>query len=433
MRIPHALIPAIRITVVLVFAALCTAIFSFLWVNAGGKIPLVSRAGYQVDVMLPDVDNLVFQSDIRMAGVPIGKVEDVKTGGGDKARVTLELDEQVAPLHQGATVTVRNKTMIEETYLEVADGRGGELPSGTLLAEDAGKPSVQLDDVLTSLDKPTREALRQTIHSSAAATRGGKDDISRSLQGLGELGREGGDALTALAAQSKDLRQVANNTTALLQALDTRQGRVTELVRDSNALTKTMSANRKDLEQLMRELPPLLDTTTTASKDLRRFAGALAPVTADLKRAAPDLSAALRELPATTEDLRKLLPSLNRALDRAPATLDRVPAFADSTRPLLSTLEVELADVNPMLAYLRPYGRDLAAFFTNFSSYLGGSDANGHIGRVMPVMNEKSVNSPLDTQRGPLRKYNPYPKPGGATDPENFHGEYPRVEEEPPR
>ncbi|MPY78511.1 MAG: MCE family protein [Actinophytocola sp.] len=433
MRIPHALIPAIRITVVLLFVALCAGIFSFLWVNAGGKLPLVSRAGYQVDVRLPDVDNLVFQSDIRMAGVPVGKVEEVDAVSGNTARVTLELNEDVAPLHRGATVTVRNKTMIEETYLEVADGNGPELASGTLLPDDAGKPSVQLDDVLTSLDKPTRNALRRTIRSASLATKSSREDISRSLQGLGHLGREGGDALTALAAQSKDLRHVAANTTALLRALDTRQGRITDLVRDSNALTKTMAANRHDLERLMRELPPLLGTTTTASGDLRRLAGELSPVASDLKRAAPDLSLALRELPATTKDLRGLLPSLNRTLDRAPGTLDRVPAFADASRPLMSTLEVNLADVNPMLAYLRPYGHDVAAFFTNFSQYLGGSDANGHIARVMPVLNEKSLNSSYDTQRGPLRKYNPYPAPGGATEPRNFHGKYPHVEEEQPR
>lgn len=429
MRIPHALIPAIRITIVLLFVGLCTTIFGFLWVNAGGKIPLLSRAGYQVDVTLSDVDNLVFQSDIRMAGVPVGKVEDVDVTG-NTTEVTLELDDDVAPLHRGAIVRVRNKTLIEESYLEVTDGNGEVIRSGTQLPRHAAKPSVQLDDVLTSLDAPTRHALRRTIRSSALATSGSRDEISRSLEGLGELGREGGDALTALAAQSRDLRHVAANTTLLLRALDTRQGRITELVHDSNALTKAMTANRRDLEQVMRELPPLLGTTTTASADLRRLADNLAPVAEGLNRAAPDLSAALRELPATTRDLRGLLPSLNRVLDRTPATLERVPAFADRTRPLMSTLEVELADVNPMLAYLRPYGHDVAAFFTNFSQYLSGRDANGYIGRVMPVLNEKSMSSSVFTQSGPLRKYNPYPDPGGASHPENFHGEYPRVEEE---
>lgn len=432
MRIPHALIPTIRITAVVLFAALCTTIFSFLWLNAGGKIPLISSAGYRVDVTLPDVDNLVFQSDVRMAGVEVGQIENIEIVGSS-ARVTLELNGKAAPLHEGATVTVRNKTMIEETYLEVDDGDGPEIPSGQKLPDDAGRPAVQLDDVLATLDQPTRDSLRNALRSAGVATEGSKKDVGKALQGLGDLGREGARPLAALADQSADLKKVTVNTTNLLRALDTRQGRITQLVRDSNVLTGVLADNRQSLESLMRELPHMLDTTATASRELTRLAGGLAPVAANLKAASGDLSGALQELPATSADLRGLLPALNRTLDRAPGTLDRVPGFSDALRPLLSTVDITLADVNPMLAYMKPYGRDIAAYFTNFSQYLSGADGNGKIGRVMPVFNGKSLNSPLNTQQGPLRKTNPYPAPGSSPDPENFHGEYPRVEEAGPR
>lgn len=431
MRIPHALLPAIRSVVVLVFAALCATIFGYLWLNSGGKIPLISRAGYQVDVTLPDVDNLVFQSDVRMAGVDVGKVEQVEIAGSE-VRVTLQLDPEAAPLHRGATVTVRNKTMVEETYLDVVDGEGPELPGGASLPDSAGRPSVQLDDVLTSLDEKTRQSLGAALRSAGLATKGTRDDVSATLEGLGDIGRDGGDALAALAAQSKDLSTVAGNTTALLQALDTRQGRITQLVRDSNDLTKTVAANKRDVEALMRTFPKVLGTTRTASGHLKRLGHSLAPVAANLRTAAPDLTSALRELPATTADLRGLLPSLNTALDRAPRTLDRVPGFSQAARPMMSTINADLADVNPMLGYLRPYGRDIAAFFTNFTQYLSGYDVNGNIGRVLPVFNEKSTNSPLSSQTGPLDKRNPYPKPGSSDDPGPYVGEYPHVEEDRP-
>lgn len=430
MRIPHALLPAIRSVVVLIFAALCAGIFGYLWLNSGGKIPLVSEAGYQVDVTLPDVDNLVFQSDVRMAGVDIGKVENVEVTGSD-VRVTMQLDPESAPLHEGASVTVRNKTMVEETYLDVVDGRGRELPSGTTLPKVSGHPSVQLDDVLTSLDERTRQSLGVTLRSAGLATKGTKDDVSRTLRGLGDIGREGNDALTALAAQSKDLSAVAVNTTELLRALDTRQGRITQLVRDSDALTQTVAANRQDVETLMRTFPRVLSTTETASGHLERLGRSLAPVAANLRAAAPGLTAAMRELPATSADLRGLLPSLDQVLDRAPQTLDRVPGFSRAARPMMTTINADLADVNPMLGYLRPYGRDLAAFFTNFGQYLSGSDSNGYVSRVLPVFNEKSVNSPLNSHVGPLDKRNPYPEPGTSDDPGPYTGKYPHIDEEP--
>lgn len=433
MRIPHATLPALRTLAVLLFVALCASIFSFLWLNAGGKLPLISQAGYRVDVLVPDVDNLVYQSDVRTAGVDVGKVENVQVTGSD-ALVTLDLGPDVAPLHEGAVVTVRNKTLIEETYLEITDGTGPEIPDGTRLPDGSGRASVQLDDVLTSLDEPTREALGTTVRSSALATEESRDEIGAALQGLGDLGREGGDALDALAAQSAALTEVAANAADLLTALDTGQGRVAELVADSEALTEVVVENRAELETVMRTLPPVLDTTREASLSLQELGDSLAPVARNLRTAAPDLSAALVELPGTSAELRGLLPPLDAALGRAEPTLNRVPGFGAELRPLFPTLQVNLADVNPMLGYLRPYGPDLGAFFANYGNQLtGGPHGDGNISRVMPLMNEKSPNSAVDSQTGALEKYNPYPEPGASADPQRrFHGEYPRVGEGPP-
>ena len=46
MRIPYTVVPKMRGLTLLVFVVLCAMIFSFLWTKAGGKIPLVSKAGY---------------------------------------------------------------------------------------------------------------------------------------------------------------------------------------------------------------------------------------------------------------------------------------------------------------------------------------------------------------------------------------------------
>lgn len=431
MRIPHAALPAIRTVVVLIFAALAASIFGFFWVKAGGKIPLITTAGYRAEVTLPDVDNLVYQSDVTMNGVNVGKIEGIDVRGSD-AYVVMDIDPEAAPLHEGVTVTVRNKTLIEETYLDIIDGAGEPLPDGVVLPKPAGQTSVQFDDVLRSLDAPTRKSLSSTLQSAGLATDGSREGVAQSVEGLGYLGREGGDALSALAAQSEDLSKVAANTTALLEALDTGQGQITQLVRDADALTESVAAGREDVEALMRELPPTLETAHEASVSLEELAGSLAPVAANLAAAGPDVSAALEELPATSADLRGLLPSLDQTLDRAPATLDRVPDFSQELRPLFSTLQVNLADLNPMLAYLEPYGPEISTFFTSFGQALAGSDANGKILRVMPVLNEKTPNQPTDTQFGPLTKHNPYPTPGASRDPGSFEGEYPRIEEEGP-
>jgi phospholipid/cholesterol/gamma-HCH transport system substrate-binding protein len=424
-KISYKKIPAVHAGAVVAFVALCAGVFGFLWVHAGGKIPLITQKGYRVTVTLPDADNLVFQSDVRMAGVRVGKIEGLKVAGRH-AKATLQFnDEGVIPLHEGATVTVANKTLIEETYLDVKDGTGPALADGAKLAP--GASSVQLNDVLTSLDQPTRDKLGSMLRSSGLATKGTKEEVDYLLTGLGGLGRNGNVALEAVADQSQDLAELTRNVSAVLRALDTQQGRIVQLATDSDAVTASTAAQRADIEELVRALPPFMDTTRDATDDLQRLAKPLNKVAKNLDDAAPDLSAALEELPATTRDLRGLVPYLDSVLDRAPATLKRTPKFVDATQPALTNLGVVLQDLNPMLQYLKPYGQDFIAQFTNVGLSVGAKDSDGHILRVRPIFTANSVNSPIKL-KAPGMFYNPYPAPGASLeDPVDFTGNYPHL------
>lgn len=427
MRIPYTVVPKLRGLTVVAFLALCATIFSFLWLQAGGKLPVLSRSGYQVTVPYADIDNLVFQSDVRIAGVEVGQIEKIDVVG-PRAMVTLELDDAVVPLHEGAVITVRNKTMIEETYLEIVDGTGPAYADGATLPEDAGKGSVQLNDVLSSLDQPTRKDLSRLIRSGGVSTKGTGEDVDAVLTGLGDLGDNAG-ALDALAEQSEDLRSLVRTSTEVLDALDVQQGRIVALTRDAQTLTAVTAGHEEDVAAVVRALPPLLVTTEKASVSLEALSTPLGTVSHNLRGASRDLSAALLELPATTRDLRGMLPSLDTTLDQAPATLTRLSPLQDAVAPLFDTLQVNLADLNPMLAYLKPYGRDVVSYWSNFIGFVSSSDRNGPIARVKPVFSVNSVNLGIDAS--PTTLYNPYPDPGAHNDPSEFAGDYPRIEEDP--
>jgi phospholipid/cholesterol/gamma-HCH transport system substrate-binding protein len=431
-RISHAMVPALRVVTIAVFGAVCVVIFGYLWVNSGGKIPLLSKAGYQVSVDLPKVANLVKDSDVMVAGVKIGSVDRVEVRG-DHAHVTMRLAEH-APLRTGATVQVRQKTLVEETFLEVTDGTGAELPSGSTLPPGSGKPATQLNDVLTSLDQGTRDALADSVRSLGRATKDTDQSLSDTFTGLGALGREGEDVLAALREQSADLEQLTGHTAALLAALNTRQGEIATMVDNASQLAKVTAGGADQVRAVVRQLPGLLSTAQDASGSLEELATTLAPVAADLDAAAPKLSTALSQLPETTARLRALLPTVDGVLIQAPATLTRTPGFAENLSRMVPGLKVALGDVNPMLGFLEPYGRDVAAWFTNFGATLIHGDVNGKFFRFMAVLNEQSLkNLPLNTQIGPLNKFNPYPAPGSGTNPGPWDGDYPRVEEEPVR
>ncbi|MFL6089600.1 MAG: MlaD family protein [Aeromicrobium sp.] len=430
MKISYRRIPAIHGVAVLAFVGLCAVIFGFLWLHAGGRLPLISQKGYRVSVTLPDADNLVFQSDVRMAGVRIGKIEELKVVGR-QAKATLQLTDDAVPLHQGATITVQNKTMIEETYLSVVDGKGAELPNNTTLPKSAGIRSVQLNDILTSLDQPTRDQLGSMIRSSGLVTDGTKDDVDDLLTGLGSLGRDGNGALEAAAAQSEDLAQLTRNMTAVMRALDTQHGRIVRLAQDSDQITAASAGEKEDIETIVRQLPPFMESARKATKDLERLSDPLGDVADNLDEAAPYLSAALVELPDTTHDLRLLVPELDRVIDRGPATFQRTPRFVDSAQPVVKSFSVLLQDLNPMLTYMKPYGHDFVAQFANVGLSAGATDSAGHILRVRPVFSGHSVNSPVKGLL-PGMFYNPYPAAGASDNtPVTFSGQYPRVYRDP--
>ncbi len=430
MRIPHAVMPVVRLAFLLVFMTFCALTFGYLWVNSGGKLPVISDSGYQVGLHMTRVSNLVNDSDVMVAGVKVGKVDTLSVDGNN-ADIVVRLNSAY-PLHQGAVVQVREKTLVNETFLEIADGDGPALPSGARLPDGAGRPATELDDVLASLDADTRASLASSVRSLGAATEDGRQSVSQALQGLGDLGREGRTALDALAAQSKDLEQVTSSAATLLAALNTRQGQIGQLVEDANLLAQATADNRAPVEEIVRKLPGVLDTTRNATTGLRDVSAALSPVAKNLQDAAPDLSAALTEIPQTSADLRGLLPALDGVLTAAPDTLTRVPPVADDLNALIPSLQVDLSDLNPMLGYLQPYGHDIVAFFTNFGQAAATGDANGRALRIFLGLNEQSVKGlPLGTNIGPLNKSNPFPPAGASTNPGPRNDPYPRVQPDP--
>ncbi|MEN8674053.1 MlaD family protein [Nocardioides sp.] len=423
--------PLSRMITVVAFTLACAGIFGFLWVNSGGKVPVAGSNRYTVAVDLPRVANVVYFSDVMVAGIKVGKVTDVEERG-DHARVVMELDETVAPVHDGASVQVRAKSLIEESFLEITDGEGAEVPNGGVLADGAGKAPTQLSDVLETLDEPTRTALTRSVRSLGKGVEGADPAISDAVEGLGYLGRNGLTVTDALAAQGEDLRSLTRSSTRVLAALTERRGQLSQLVGDSREVFEATAGQRADLEAFVRALPPVLTAADEGSDDLTRLGDALDPVAANLEAAAPDLTAALRALPATTRDLRAAVPSLSTVLDRAPRTLTRVPTFSARGRALLPDTQAVLSDLNPVLGYLQPYGRDVAAFFTNFAQTLGLGDVNGKAFRVMPPLNEQSYKGiPITTNIGPLDKFNPLPLPGSLDNLAPYgNRSYPRVERE---
>jgi phospholipid/cholesterol/gamma-HCH transport system substrate-binding protein len=356
--------------------------------------------------------------------VPVGKIRGLDRTP-QAVNVKLELRGDAVPLHEGAKVVLRAKTLIEETYLEVTDGTGSAIRDGGQLPASAEQLSVKFDDLLDMLPLQTREQLAGMVRELGVATDGEAPHLADTLAALGRLGRDGHDALDVLASQSDNLSALVREGTELLAVLDEGQGQIARMATAAERLTRATASRDAKLAETMRLLPGLLDRVTAASPPVRQLAGALTPLADPLTRAAPDLEAALAVLPGATDELRGLLPELDRNLDRLPATLTRTPAVAADASALVPVLRVGLADVNPMLAYLAPYAKDAAAFAANAAQVVTASGLNA--GRFLLVIDVGSFTGDAVT----TKVHNAYPPAGGATNPKPFTGLVPRVPEDP--
>lgn len=422
----------IQTGVLAAFLALVSSMFGYLWVNSGGRLPFISHDNYQVSVDIPRISNLVYYSDVAVNGVLIGKVKEL-TPRGNQAHVVVDLTGY-APIHQGAKVRVRSKTLIEESFLEIEDGTGPALPSGSALPPGSGISPTQVNDVLLAVDPKTRVALADAGRSLGAATVGTRQAFSDAIAGLGAVGRGGHDALGALAAQSEDLRALSGNTATLLTALNTQRGQIAQLVDDANTLTTATSDGREDLAQFMRELPPTLKSAENAADSVDRIGRALDPVARNLQDAAPDLSAALHDLPEISDKLRGLLPQLDHVLQSGPDTFDKVGDFSDDMKDFTPNGKDFLAELNPMLGYIKGYKREVATMLPNFAQTFAHGDANGKFFHIILVLNNKAPKVfPVNTQVGPLDVYNPYPLPGQGYNPSGVGRNYEKLHRESPR
>jgi phospholipid/cholesterol/gamma-HCH transport system substrate-binding protein len=421
-----------RVLAVALFVVVCISSIVGLLIPAG----FFSGFGnmYSVKVQVADVDNAVKNGQVRIAGVRVGDILAVEAHPGG-AIVTLGFRDEYKPLHEGAIVRVGNRSLVEETYFDITDGKGAAIPDGGSLPASSVQTSTQLRDLLDSLDEKTRASLSAMLRSTGSATKDTHEPVGQLFAGLGGIGGDGNTALAALGDQSQDLKLLLRDTTTMLNALDTGQGQIATMVDNANRLTAATAEQKPAIEATMVRLPGVLDSAYHASASLHDLSDALRPVAHGLSDAAPRLRDALHDLPDVSRDLRRMLPHLDRVLDRAPRTLHKVHRFSSPLKDdVIPNARDILQDANPMLGFMAPYGPELGGMIGNFGAILNYQDESGrqvfHASLVTP--GATAVGSPINPGNlGRSNFWNPIPKAGTMRHFQPFDGKYPRIEREP--
>jgi len=436
----------LKIALLGLFTAVCAGIFVYLYGAAGGKIRV--SAPYQVTVRVPNAFQLVPNADVRSAGVKVGTVNSVESDGRDAA-VAIELKDAHAPIHRDARVLVRTKTLVGENYLDLEPGTpgAGKVPDKATLSIDRAQDAVQLDQILSALDRRTRRAVSANLRNLGDGLGKRGADLNRLFGAARPAIATGGRALAVLDAQSDAVARTVDNTGRVMSAIGERRDDVRTLATSARRTAEAVAARDRRLGELLRVLPSTLDQTRSSTARLGAFADRAAPVTHDLRLAARDLGPVMEDLGPSASSARRLLVELPPLLRVANPLLRQLRGFSEAAGPAVGSLDAVLRELNPALGYLKQYDREVGAFFANVGSALDTYDAVGNIARVHVLVGEASFGGLSPSARKALdaliaaggmtevhqTRSNAYPKPGTVGTPGAFDGDYPRLQPLPAR
>ena len=356
-----------RLATMVLFALSCFGLLMFLWLAFGGPTPL-KPTGYQFKIAFPEVSQLATQSDVRVAGVEIGKVVKVeRTPAGDAVIATLEIDRKYAPVSSDAKAQIRNKTILGQTYVELTLGSktGQRIADGGVLDRRNVGDLVSLDEILNTLDPYTRQAYRTWQQGVSKAVNQRGDELNDTIGNLPEFVESGADLFEVLDENKRALGALVKNTGVVFGALTEREQQLRRLVENSDTVFTAIQSERDDFAEIWNIFPTFLRESRLTYARLERFARDTRPLVRDMRPALDDLRPTLTNLRDLSPHLRTLFRNLDPLIEASKESLPAQREIFEGLRPLFGSLGPWLSELNPILAWLGEHQHTVTDIFAN--------------------------------------------------------------------
>jgi phospholipid/cholesterol/gamma-HCH transport system substrate-binding protein len=411
-----------QLLVITAFALACFGILLFLWVTFGGPTPFKAKS-YQIKVPFEEASQLAEQSDVRISGVDVGKVESIELGPkGKEAVALLNIEDKYAPLPKDTRAMLRTKTLLGETYVELSPGSNKEatLPEDSTLPPAQVTESVQLDEIFQAFDPKTRRAFQTWMEEAAVAISGQGQNLSYAIGNFEPTFTEYEKLFRVLNSQKLAVSQLFSSGAKTFEALRGREGEFADLVQSSNELFKTTAARDKDIEALFRAFPTFQDESRQTVARLEGFATNADPLAKQLVPVAEELSPTLVKFGELAPEAKQLFEALPAVEKEAPTGLAAFrKLLRDDFPPLLRASEPFVRNLNPLVTGLGLYKHEITATLGNLAATFHGeltkeNAAGEHLNylRVLgPILAESLATYPSRLRNG---RSSPYSKPGWA-------------------
>ena len=301
---------------------------------------------YELRAVVRQATELGPRSPVRIAGVEVGKVKKVEAGDGGTAVVTLALKDDALPIHEDATVAVRPRIFLEGNFfVDLKPGSPGSptVDEGHTLPLAQTSAPVQLDQILTTLEKGTRDNLKLLLKGLGEGfADGGARALNRAWRPSDAAFTNGAIAAEAFrGVREDDLPEFVEAGGKSAAAL-ARGRRLADLVEGLNRSARGLATHRAELSASLPELDRLLEEAGPA---LDAFNEAFPPTRALVAEARPGVRAA-------PETLELAVPVLEQA--RQLVAPGELPALLDELDPAVRSLAALEPDLTELLDDVTP-------------------------------------------------------------------------------
>ncbi|RZQ65814.1 MCE family protein [Amycolatopsis suaedae] len=308
--------PMLKGLVFTVVTGLATILLGLAIMSGGGG----GATGTAYVARFTDVTSLNPGDDVRMAGVRVGSVVEVRVADRRVAEVEFALDgDRRIPATTTATIKFRN--LVGQRYIALDSDPGvpaGLLPPGGLIPLERTRPALDLTAMLNGF-KPLFRALNPDQVNALA------QQVVQVLQGEGgtveSLVRHTASLTSTLADRDRVIGQVIINLDTVLSDVAARDERLSGLVGTTQELVSGLARDAGPIGEAISGLSAL----TTSTADL--LGRGRQPLKADI--------AALGELATTLADNTPVFEEFIRALPLKYEAIGRVASYGGWTNLFL--------------------------------------------------------------------------------------------------
>lgn len=357
-------------------------------------VVLVSPSGQErrrVDVVFDSAKGLVPGQAVKIAGTPVGTIEDVELvttpGGGYRARLRLAVDRRFVPFHSDASCQILPQGLLSENYVECDPGS----PSASDLAADAsGVPTVpvsrtsipaSLQNLLDTFAMPTSERVALVLDTLGLGTAGHGADLNAIVRRANPALTQTRTVLRMVGDQRAQLRDAITQTDRILGGLAADDGSVRRFVTGAATLAQTTASQRSNLEEAINRLPGTLDAVATTLPSVQRLSRDGTPLLRSLRTSAPQINRFITSFDAFAKPAPRALAAVSSAAASGRQTVKPALPVAADLRRLATAAVPAVRDLDALAANARDRGVFEFLDHLNYGLSTGTSafDRNGHL------------------------------------------------------